>query len=119
MHEDASLRFESVGFQVEISGRDSLDALLLSNQVNAGDSEFSQKFMVTSKDSAAAVRVISRSLQAVLAESTKGPPHYREIDIGPGGAVILTGIYKRFEEYLAVVDFAWRIESAFEWLRQS
>jgi hypothetical protein len=39
---------------------------------------------------------------------------YYEINIGPGGAVILAGANKSFEEYLALVDLARRIESAFE-----
>jgi hypothetical protein len=40
--------------------------------------------------------------------------NYDEINIGPGGAVIITGAYKPFEEYLALVDLARRIESAFQ-----
>ncbi len=109
-----SSRFQPVGFQVDISGRDSLDALLLSNQVNTGDSEFSRKFIVTSKHPATAVSVISAPLQAALLESTDRPFYYREIDIGPGGAIILTGDFKRFKEYLALVDLARQIESAFD-----
>jgi hypothetical protein len=79
-----------------------------------GDSEFARNFIVTSKDSTMAKRVISEPLQAVLFESMRNSLNYDEINIGPGGAVIITGAYKPFEEYLALVDLARRIESAFQ-----
>jgi len=107
-------RFGSVGTQVDISGRGSLDGLLLSNQVNMGDSEFARNFIVTSKDPIWAKRIVSESLQAVLLESKRGPLDYNEINIGPDGALIITGDYKPFEEYLSLVDLARRIETAFE-----
>ncbi len=107
-------RFGSVNSQVDVSGRGSLDSLLLSNQVPMGDSEFARNFIVTSKDSTTAKRVVSESLQAVLLESMREPLGYDEINIGPGGTVLLTGAYKTFEEYLALVDLARRIESAFD-----
>ena len=107
-------RFGSVDSQVDVSGRGSLDSLLLSNQVDMGDSEFARNFIVTSKDSTTAKRVISESLQAVLLESMSGPLDYNEINVGPGGAVIITGDSRLFEKYLPLVDLARRIESAFE-----
>lgn len=107
-------RFMPSGPQVEISGRGSLDGLLLSNQVDMGDSEFARKFIVTSKDPGSAKKVVNESLQAILLESIQGVLDYSEINIGPGGAVILTPADKPFEEWPALVDFAIRIESAFE-----
>jgi hypothetical protein len=107
-------RFAAVGSQVDISGRGSIDELLLSNQVDMGDSEFARNFIVTSKNPASAKRVVMESLQAVLLESKMRPLDYYEINIGPGGAVIITGAYKTFEEYLALVDLARQIESVFE-----
>jgi len=43
-----------------------------------------------------------------------GSVNYYEIVTGPGGAAIITWAYKRNDEYLALVDLARRIESAFE-----
>jgi len=107
-------RFGWVDSQVDVSGRGSLDCFLLSNQVDMGDSEFARNFIVTSKNSTTAKRVISESLQAVVLESVRKSLNYDEINIGPGGAVIITGAYKTFEEYFALVDLSRRIESAFE-----
>lgn len=107
-------RFGSVSSQVDISGRSSIDGLLLSNQVEIGNPEFARNFIVTSKDPTSARRVVSESLQAVLLDSTRMPLDYREINIGPGGAVIIAGAYKSLEEWLALVDLARRIESTFE-----
>jgi hypothetical protein len=107
-------RFRPAGSQVDISGRGSLDGLLLSNQVDMGDSEFARSFIVTSKDPVSAKKVVNESLQAILLESIREPLDYNEINIGPGGAVIITSAYKPFEEWLALVDLAHRIESVFE-----
>jgi len=107
-------RFGLAGSQVDISERGSLDGLLLSNQVDMGDSEFARSFIVTSKDPVSAKKVVDESLQAILLESIREPFDYIEIDIGPGGTVIITSAYKPFEEWLALVDLAHRIESAFE-----
>ncbi len=107
-------RFEWVTSQVDISGRNSADGLLLSNQVDMGDSEFARNFIVKSKDPFFAKRVVNEFLQSVLLESTRRPLNTREINIGPGGVVILTGEYRPFGEWLALVDLARRIESAFE-----
>jgi hypothetical protein len=107
-------RFAAVGSQVDISGRGAADGLLLSNQVDMGSPEFARNFIVTSKDPASAKIVVSGALQAVLLETTRRPLYYREINIGPGGAVIITGANNSFEEWLSLIDLARRIESAFE-----
>jgi hypothetical protein len=107
-------RFGWVDSQLDISGRGSLDSLLLSYQVDMGDTEFARSFIVTSKNATTAKRVLDESVQAILLESRRGSLDYDEINIGPGGAVILTGDNRPFEEYLALVELARRIESAFE-----
>ncbi len=107
-------RFGSMGSPVDIIGLGSFDPFGVSNQVDMGDSEFARNFIVTSKDSALARRVVSESLQAILLEGRMKIHDYYEIIIGPGGAVIITWAYKTSEEYLALVDLARRIESAFE-----
>ncbi len=107
-------RFGSMDSQVDIIGVGSFDTIGVSNQVDMGDSEFARQFTVTSKDPALAKRVLSESLQAVLTEGRMKIHDYYEINIGPGGVVIITWAYKTFEEYLALVDLARRIESTFE-----
>jgi hypothetical protein len=107
-------RFGRVRKQVDISGRNSADGLLLSNQVDMGDSEFARTFIVTSKDPVSAVRTVSQSLQTVLVDSKRDSVYYSEVSIGPGGAFILAGTMTPIEEGLALVDLARRIESAFE-----
>jgi len=107
-------RFGTVSSQVDISIRNRADGILLSNQVDMGDSEFARDFIVTSKDPSSAKKVVNESLQAVLLEYKRGSLIDAEINIGQGGAVIITGAYKPFEEWLVLVDLARRIESTFE-----
>ncbi|MFH1625040.1 MAG: hypothetical protein ABID54_07770 [Pseudomonadota bacterium] len=78
------------------------------------DSEFARSFIVTSKDPPSAKKTVNESLQAVLLESTRGSLDYIEINIGPGGGVIIAWTYRPSEEWLALVYLAHRIESAFE-----
>jgi len=107
-------RFGSVSSQVDISGRSRIDGVLLSNQVDMGDSEFARKFIVTSKDPASAKKVVNESLQAVLLDHEREPLIDAEINIGPGGAVVLKWGQAVPEQWLALVELARRIESAFE-----
>ncbi len=107
-------RFGSVGSPVDIIGLGSFDTTGVSNQVDMGNSEFARGFIVASKDTASAKRVVSESLQAILLEGRMKIQDYYEIVIGPGGAVMITWAYKTNEEYLALVDLARRIESTFE-----
>ncbi len=107
-------RFAPVRIQIDISERNSIDRLLLSNQVNMGDSEFTRNFIVTSKDPVSAKEAVNGSLQAVLLDSKRDSPSCHEVSIGPGGAVILAGTMTPIEEWIGLVDFARRIESAFE-----
>ena len=53
-------------------------------------------------------------MQAALLESVRKSLNYDEINIGSGGAVIITRAHKPFLEWLALVDLARRIESTFE-----
>jgi len=107
-------RFGPARTQVDISRKNSIDGLLLSNQVDMGDSEFARSFIVTSKDPVSAKEAVNGSLQAVLLDSNRDSLIYSEISIGPGGAVILGAVTTPIEEWLALVDLARRIESAFE-----
>jgi hypothetical protein len=107
-------QFGSMGSQVDISGRNQMDSALLSNQVDMGDSEFSRSFIVTSKDPASAKKAVNESLQAILLESARVSLNYNEINIGSGGAIIITGAYAPFDDWLALVDLARRIESTFD-----
>jgi hypothetical protein len=107
-------RFGSMDSQVDIIGVGSFDTIGVSNQVDMGDSEFARQFTVASKAPALAKRVLSESLQAVLTEGRMKIHDYYEINIGPGGTVIITWAYKTFAEYLALVELAHRIESTFE-----
>ncbi len=107
-------RFGPVRTQVDITGRNSIDGLLLSNQVKMGNSEFAQSFIVTSKDPVSAKETVNGSLQTVLLDSEKRSLSYSEVSIGPGGAVIIAGAMTPTEEWLALVEFARQIESAFE-----
>ena len=107
-------RLASVDSQVDITERNSVDGLLLSHQVDMGDTEFTRNFIVTSKNPVLAKRVLCEPLQAVLLETRSQHLNYREINIGPGGVVILTGGNRSFEEWLLLIDLARRMESAFE-----
>jgi hypothetical protein len=107
-------RFASVDSQVDITERHSVDGLLLSHQVKLGECEFSRNFIITSKTPDSAKRVVSEPLQAILLESKSQLLSYYEINIGPGGAVILTGGNKSFEQWLLLIDLAHRIEWVFE-----
>jgi hypothetical protein len=107
-------RFVPVRTQVDICTRNSIDGLLLSNQVNMADSEFAQSFIVTSKSPVSAKQTVNEALQAVLLDSNRGPLTFNEVSIGPGGAVILATAMTPVVEWLALVDLARRIESGFE-----
>jgi hypothetical protein len=107
-------RFGGVRTQVDISGRTSVDGLLLSNQVDVGNSEFARTFIVTSKDPASAKATVNGSLQTVLLDSNRSSLYYSEVSIGPGGAVILAGTVTPIEDGPALADLARGIESAME-----
>lgn len=107
-------RFGPMDSLVDIIALGSLDLFGISDKVDMDDSEFARKFIVTSKNPALAKRVVSESLQAILLEGRMKIDDYYEIIIGPGGAVIITWVYKRPDEYLALVDLAREIESAFK-----
>jgi hypothetical protein len=110
-----SNRFRSVGSQVEINPRNRLDGILLSGQVDMGDSEFAQHFIVQSKDATSVKKIIGESMQAVLLEHMKAPLFNPvRIAIGTSGAVLLTGYHAEPERWLDLVDLARRIESTLE-----
>ena len=106
--------FSSVESQVDITERNPADRLLLSHQVDMGDTEFGRNFIVTSKNPASTKRVVSEPLQGVLREFKGQLSSTYEINIGPGGAIILTGSNKSFEEWPLLIDLARRMESVFE-----
>ncbi len=109
-----SQRFESTGPQADISMRSGIDGALLPNQVDMGESEFSRGFIVTCKDPAWARHVVKESLQRLLLEHWREDSIYSEINVGPGGAVIITGPDPSVEEWLAMIELARRFESGLE-----
>jgi hypothetical protein len=63
------------------------------NQVDKGDLAFARRFIVASKDAAWARQILGKSLQGVFVQSDSEAPVYSEMDMGPGGAVIITGAH--------------------------
>ena len=111
-----SERFAAITNQVDLSWRSGLDKLLLSHQVDLVDSEFSRTFIVTSKDPAAAKRLLNAPIQARLLERIKASTNTipNEVNFGPGGVVVLTWGYARHDDWLALLDLAREIEAVFE-----
>jgi hypothetical protein len=105
-------RFRSIATPVEIAGRDWTE-VMLSDKVDMGSSPFAEQFLVQSKDSGSARRVISESIQAILLEHV-GKPHSSpaSVIIGPGGAVVLTRQTDQPELLQDVLDLARKLESA-------
>jgi len=99
---------------VEITTRDWTEAMI-SDKVDMGQSPFAQKFLVLSRDPAAAKEIINQSIQSILLEHAQNPLcNPVSITIGPGGAVVLTGSTLEHERLQNLIDLARRIESAVE-----
>jgi hypothetical protein len=75
---------------VEIVDRTRIDTALVFDQVDIGDSEFSQKFIVVSKNRIAAKNVVTPALQSALLRRREAPLYDPvTIEINATGAVVL------------------------------
>lgn len=106
-------RFQSVHSQIEIVERSGIDSALLLQQVDMGESEFARQFIVTSKDPAAARKVLTDALQQVLVNHRQSPLFNPvRVVLASNGAVVLTGLNAEPERWQDLVDVARRIESS-------
>ena len=107
--------FKRVGTGVEIIARTRADVLLLSDQVDMGNTEFARHFIVQAKDAAAAHRIVNAKMQDMLLEHTKSPLFNPvRIGLGPSGAVLLTGYHAEHERWHDLVKLAYQVESTLE-----
>ncbi len=107
-----SERFSPEIVAVDIVGRDWTE-VMISDKVDMGQSPFAEKFLVLSKDPAAAKAAVSEAVQAIMIEHLKNPlDNPVRLTIGPGGAVVLTGRTDEPERLQDIIDLARRIESA-------
>ena len=100
--------------QVDIVPRTGMDSVLLSRQVDMGDSECARGYIVSAREPAEAHKVINESMKAMLVEYRNSPDFHGnfEIMLGPGGVVILRFAQILPEEWLSLLDLARHLESA-------
>jgi hypothetical protein len=86
-----------------------------SDKVAMGESPFAREFVVQSKDSSSAKRIVNESIQAILIEHMNKPVSNSNgvsVIIGAGGAVVLTGKTAEHELLQDILDLARKLESA-------
>jgi hypothetical protein len=109
-----SNRFHSGGVSVDICKRDWTEKMQ-SDKVDMGESLFSRKFLVLSKDPVTAKEIVNDSIQAVMLNHLENPLFNPvSVYIGPGGTVVLTGHTVEHERLQDLIDLARRIEAAVE-----
>jgi hypothetical protein len=93
-----------------------MDSVLLSRQVDMGDSEFAQGYIVSAREPAEAHKVINESMKAMLVEYRNSPDFHGnfEIMLGPGGVVILRFAQILPEEWLSLLELARHLESTMQ-----
>jgi len=107
-----SERFSPATVPADIVGRDWTE-VMISDKVDMGESPFSKKFLVLSKNPAAAQQTVSPAIQAIMLEHLQEPLYNPVcVSLGPGGAVVLTGRTNEPERLQDIIDLARRIESA-------
>ena len=107
-----SERFSPAIVPVDIVGRDWTE-VMIPDKVDMGQSPFAEKFLVLSKNPAAAQQTVSPAIQAIMLEHLQKPLHNPvSVSLGPGGAVVLTGRTDEPERLQELIDLARRIESA-------
>ena len=108
-----SEQLRGMGAQVDIVPRTGIDSVLLSRQVDMGDSEFSRGYIVSSREPAEVHKTINESMKAMLVEYRNSPDFNGnfEIMLGPGGAVILRFAQILPEEWMFLLDLACHLES--------
>lgn len=109
-----SNRFHSGGVSVDITGRDWTE-VMQSDKVDMGESLFTRKFLVLSKDPVQAKEIVNYSIQAIMLNHLEKPLiNPVSVYIGPGGAVVLTGGTLEHERLQDLIDLARRIEAVVE-----
>jgi hypothetical protein len=100
--------------QVNIVPRTTLDSALMLWQVDMGDPEFTQSYIVSSRDSGEAVKAINESMKTMLVQYSNLPDFNGnfEVALGSGGTVILRWARVSPEEWLPLLDIARQLESA-------
>jgi hypothetical protein len=112
-----SERLRSMGSQVDIVPRTGIDSALMFRQVDMGDTEFARSYIVSAREPAEARKVIYESMQAMLVEYRNSPDfssYNFEINLGPGGLVVLRWAQISPEEWLPLLDLARCLESTMQ-----
>jgi hypothetical protein len=105
-------RFNSIAVPVEITTRDWTE-VMVSDQVDMGETPFAQQFLVQSKDPDSAKRVVNESIRAILLEQISRTLSYRfSVTIGPGGAVVMTGQTAEPEVLQDILELGRKLESS-------
>jgi hypothetical protein len=110
-------RLRGIGSQVNIVPRTGIDSALMFKQVDMGDSEFARSYIVSAREPTEAHQVINESMQTMLVEYKNSPDfssYNFEIDLGPGGAVILRWAQIPPEEWLPLLELARHLESTIQ-----
>jgi hypothetical protein len=104
-------RFSRATEPVEIVNRD-WSEVMISDKVDMGQSPFAEKFLVLSKDPAAAKAAVSEALQEIMLEHLQKPLcNPVSVSLGAGGAVVMTGRTNEPGHLQELLEFARRIES--------
>lgn len=109
-----SERLRRMSSQVDIVPRTGLDGVLLPRRVDMGDSEFARSYIVSAREPAEAHKAINESMRAMLVEYKNSPDfnsYNFEINLGPGGLVVLRWAQIPTEEWLPLLALARSIES--------
>jgi hypothetical protein len=109
-----SNRFQSRCAPLDIAERDWTE-VMQSDKVDMGESLFVQKFLVLSKYPAMAKEIVNKSIQSIMLDHLEKPLYNPVcVSIGPGGAVVLTGLTLEHERLQDLIDLARRIEAVME-----
>lgn len=107
-----SERFRRVTAPVDIVSRDWTE-FMISNKVDMGMSPFTEKFLVLSKDPAAAKATVSEAVQAIMIEHLKKPLYNPVcVTIAPTGATVLTYRTDEPERLQDLIELVRAIEAA-------
>ena len=98
---------------VEIIARTAVDAALLGKGIDLGDRTFADRFLVYSKDEAAAKRLLDDRLRAVLLKHAAEDRWIRaRINLTRDHAAVLVGALPGANDWEAALNFAREIEGA-------
>jgi len=114
-HGTASLvlsnRFRDAVVPVHIFTRDWTE-VMESDKVDMGESPFAQKFVVQSKDSRSAKRIVNESIKEILLEHAGNPnSNPGTVIIGPRGVVVMSERTSEPERLADLLDLACKLES--------